>query len=144
MKTNNLYKQILNVLAAASLASATLMAQSSPGAVLHVTVPFGFTAGTRILPGGEYVVQPNLRGSIITIRDEKDRKAVMLLSHSGEPAVQNEKAQLTFWRYGNRYFLHRVTTFVGENSADLYVTAAERESASAAIHPVSIGIVAHR
>ena len=88
-----------------------LVAAASAQTARHIAVriPFDFVAGEKHLPAGRYIVR-RLTGdseTTLLIRSEDGRgNAVVITSDSG---VTPERAELTFRRRGDKYFLAKVS-----------------------------------
>jgi hypothetical protein len=93
----------------ALLMSTAAQAQSTH---LKVTVPFEFTAGTVLLPAGEYEVKtvgPS-GGPLLSIRSLNSDKGLYIGSNSCESLNPVADSKLVFHRYGEQYFLAEVWT----------------------------------
>lgn len=77
---------------------------------LHVSIPFAFDAGNKILPAGDYrvqVVNPSSDHSVLQIASTDGKSSVMVKTTDIQ-GQSSEKAKLTFRRYGDQYFLAQV------------------------------------
>src|SRR3974390_1460790 len=95
MKTNLLCVSLVAVLSAAAA-----FAQGPD--TMRVSVPFDFVVGHQTMPAGEYVVNPDVGGSVVALKN--GRAAAMIIG----PALHSlgdRGARLVFHRYGNTYFL---------------------------------------
>jgi hypothetical protein len=108
-------KQITRALATLglllTLAAAPTGALAAPGAQrLVVNVPFDFVAGGKVLPAGRYTITRVVRdsGRALLIRSADGRSSVTVLTNASEAG--GETPQVSFNRYGARYFLARVWT----------------------------------
>jgi len=95
---------ILTTLTLALLISVPLSAQT----IAKVAVPFDFTVGQTQMPAGTYEISPLSRATIL-IRDSKTAKSVLSLFNSEKPSRGDSTAKLEFHRYGDKYFLSRVS-----------------------------------
>ena len=69
-------------------------------------VPFEFAVGSKIVPAGEWVVQPaTMDGRVLVIRNTEASAGVFSTSSLVESKKPSEKCTLIFHRYGNSYFL---------------------------------------
>jgi hypothetical protein len=99
---------ILGLLLTLAAASQTASAQGARRLV--VNVPFDFVAGRELLPAGRYTITRAGRdsGRALLIRGEDGRNSVTVLTNAAEAG--GELPQVSFKRYGERYFLARVWT----------------------------------
>ncbi len=114
---------LLLTLAATSLN--TFAAQSSQRLV--VNVPFEFMAGSKLLPAGRYTITRAGRdsGRALFIRSEDGRASVTVLTNTAEAG--GELPQVSFKRYGERYFLNSVWTPGVEAARALPTSGIEKE-----------------
>jgi hypothetical protein len=86
----------------------TIDAQSSQP--LIATIPFGFNAGEKAYPPGEYEVQrgPSTATLTIRMRDGSNGGFVMVNPVQLKGMEGAKHAQLLFNRYGSKYFLREV------------------------------------
>lgn len=88
----------------AAICPLNLLAQNS----IRFTVPFDFTAGGKTFAAGPYYVEFP-RPLILAIFSADNRQSEMLIAHGGEASRSADSASLTFNKYGDRYFLERVS-----------------------------------
>ena len=119
---------IVGLVSAASLVGvATVRAQSN---AMRAVIPFEFKAGTASLPAGTYsVTQQGATGNAVQLRTTQ--AGVFLLASGASNGVGGAATQLTFNRYGDRYFLHQIR-FARDREFTLPATVAEREMIRAA------------
>ena len=94
-------KQVIQILAIASLLSATVAAQSpppSPGDI-SVFVPFEFRAGDSVLPRGGYTIYQEASG-LRLCGDELNCVGVSAMALVNDPT--SGQARLAFHRYANQ------------------------------------------
>jgi hypothetical protein len=103
-------KQIMRALMAVIIvAAAVVTATAQTGQRLVVHVPFDFVVGGRQMRAGDYTVRRITHESdtALIIRGADGREAAMVLtSASGK---EPSRAELTFRRYGEGYFLASVS-----------------------------------
>ena len=114
---------------------AHLMAQDS----IHVTIPFNFTVGSKPFAAGEYSVR-HLSSAAIAIRSADGSAQMIALTQGGEPSNTPGIAKLTFNRYGDRYFLSRVSET--DKGWKLIKSAVEKELIAKRSEPKALSIVA--
>ena len=107
------------VLTLANVATAA-RALSSNGAVL-AKVPFNFTVGHDQLPSGTYTISRDPWG-LVTMKNV-DRRFTVFVTTTFEPDLP-QGGKLVFRRYGDRYFLGKVSSTVF--SADFPVSKLEK------------------
>ena len=120
-------KQITTIVATLSLIVAlTALGIAGLGTTVTAHIPFDFTVNGKTLPAGKYrVMKGASQGTLIIKNAEKSASAVSIANNAD--GKMDGKAKLEFRRYGNRYFLARVTD--GSNASELPVTKAERKVA---------------
>ena len=75
---------------------------------VQFTIPFGFTVGPKSFAAGNYRVE-EATSQVLRIRSTDGRANMVVLTHSDEPGKNPGKAALSFHRYGDRYFLYKVS-----------------------------------
>ena len=123
--------KIINTLAGLVL----LLAVAAPlhaGSILNhemtVSVPFGFIAGDKSLPAGDYSVQVNPeRGSVVL--HQEGQSPLILLTNQRESTNTSPRGKLVFKRYGANFFLSEVWNQDNATGQALTPSAAEKEMA---------------
>ncbi|MBS1789941.1 MAG: hypothetical protein JST85_19615 [Acidobacteria bacterium] len=120
-------KQITTIVATLSLFVAmTVVGIAGLGTSLKAKIPFNFNVAGKALPAGNYIVMNGaVRGTLI-IRSVEKGNAVTTIVQNTDGKGDN-KASLTFRRYGNQYFFASVTD--GDKTSEALVTKAERAAA---------------
>lgn len=126
-------RKALLVLAVSSLCgilTAPLSAQTAHP-MGRFDIPFQFTVNGKSMPAGEYTVGVRTFDGMVEIESKgAHHRGAFSMTYPAGNAVSNQ-AMLTFHRYGNKYFLARVSR-PGENAIrGLAVSPAEREAAQA-------------
>ena len=124
-------KKIINTLTGLVL----LLAVAAPlhaGSILNhemtVSVPFGFIAGDKSLPAGDYSVQVNPeRGSVVL--HQEGQSPLILLTNQRESTNTPPRGKLVFKRYGANFFLSEVWNQDNATGQALTPSAAEKEMA---------------
>jgi hypothetical protein len=117
--------QLIQTAIAALTLAAAGYAQSAQD--LKVTVPFGFVAGSRTLPAGQYTVsQP---ANSVILRSAEGAPGVVMIANRVASPGRREIGKLVFHRYGDRYFLSEVWGTDRSTGSQLPRTAPERELA---------------
>jgi hypothetical protein len=112
---------------ASIVGGATLRAQTND---MRAVIPFEFKAGKASLPAGTYTVaRQGATGNAVVLRTL--RGGAILLPGAVADGVGGGDTQLTFHRYGDRYFLHQIR-FSRDREYTLPATTAEREMIRAA------------
>jgi hypothetical protein len=77
---------------------------------LEVNVPFEFHVGNSTLPAGKYVIHPleDSDFTVLEIRSADGSNSAFFDVQSVEAKVVPAKNEVTFQKYGNRYFLAKV------------------------------------
>ena len=112
-----------------------LLAVAAPlhaGSILNhemtVSVPFGFIAGDKSLPAGDYSVQVNPeRGSVVL--HQEGQRPLILLTNQRESTNTPPRGKLVFKRYGANFFLSEVWNQDNATGQALTPSAAEKEMA---------------
>ena len=112
-----------------------LLAVAAPlhaGSILNhemtVSVPFGFIAGDKSLPAGDYSVQVNPeRGSVVL--HQEGQTPLILLTNRRESANSPSRGKLVFKRYGANFFLSEVWNQDNATGQALTPSAREKEMA---------------
>jgi hypothetical protein len=101
--------------------------------LMVVSIPFAFTAGKMAFPAGDYTVEKqNESSSVLLIRRADCTAAAFVQSKPAERNSAQPLSQLTFHRYGNRYFLSQVWVAGSLRGRELPKSAEEKEQALAA------------
>lgn len=95
------------------LAMLSLIATFGPvGAVAQgpvwFAIPFGFTVGPKSLGAGVYSIRETTP-HMLQIQSRDGRANMMILANVSEPVQHQGLAVMTFERYGDRYFLEKVS-----------------------------------
>jgi len=126
-------RKALLVLAVSSLCgilTAPLGAQTA-APMSRYDIPFQFTANGKTMPAGQYIVGVRTVDGLVEIESKAaHQQAVFCLTHPAGIAAAGQST-LTFHRYGNRYFLERVSQQGEYKTRGLAVSPAEREAAKA-------------
>ena len=120
----NSLKQLIAAAGLAVLACTALQAQK---VVLKATIPFKFSAGQKLLPPGEYVIQEET-GYIVLNHEEQGKRtdAVILLTFGATTAARSfEGGALSFNNYGGEYFLTKIRNPHSTEGRQLPATARE-------------------
>ncbi len=72
------------------------------------SIPFGFTVGPKSLGAGVYSVCET-HPHILQIQSRDGRSNFMVLTTVSEPVLKQGLGAMTFQRYGDRYFLEKVS-----------------------------------
>jgi hypothetical protein len=104
-------------------------------------IPFAFTAGSKTLAPGTYLVQrSDVSPGIILVRGA--REGAFLIGQSASPNRADARPRLVFRRYGSRYFLREIW-FAGTSGRLVPETKADREeAANLAKKPASLAALA--
>jgi hypothetical protein len=123
-------KKIVSTLAGLVLllAVAPLYAGSILNHEMTVSVPFGFVAGDKFLPAGDYSVQVNQERGTVVLRQE-DQSPLMILTIRKESRSVPQRGRLVFQRYGTSFFLAEVWSQANATGQTLTPGAREKELA---------------
>jgi hypothetical protein len=109
-----------------TLAMSLLVSVPNIYAQTTATVPFAFTVGGSEMPAGTYTIRP-VSQSVIAIRDRNTGKAVLSFVQLEWAGNSDGTPKLVFNKYGNRYFLSRVSPGFGGNAMQVPISKLERE-----------------
>ncbi|HME08710.1 MAG TPA: hypothetical protein VKG25_16760 [Bryobacteraceae bacterium] len=76
--------------------------------IQHFTIPFGFNAGARSFAAGTYRVE-ELSPHILRIEGDHSSYNVVVIPNGDEPWKGPGQARMSFQRYGQDYFLSRLS-----------------------------------
>jgi len=132
-RRKNMTRKALLILAVSSLCgilTAPLSAQTAQP-MSRFDIPFQFTVNGRTMPAGEYTVAVRTFDGLVEI-DSKGahHRGAFSVTYPAGNAV-SDQAVLTFHRYGNKYFLARISQPGGYAIRGLAVSPAESETAKA-------------
>ena len=123
------------------LSTGLLHAQSSP--VEQFRTPFSFYVGDRGMPAGSYTVSKlEPFGNVLRIQDADASHSVFVLynsTHSIGPVAQGE---VTFNRYGDAYYISRLTVTGEDAGMEILRSKAEERTALAEQGKLSTASVA--
>jgi hypothetical protein len=88
-------------------ASTASFAQS--GAVAKADIPFAFQVGSTIMPAGTYTFSRD-GGNIMLLNGSKPHSQALSLVRAETGLKAPKVGTITFNKYGDRYFLHKVST----------------------------------
>jgi len=134
MKTSTLSTLVMLSLSAA-LGPVHLMAQGP----INVTIPFNFSVGSNSFAAGAYSVR-QIQPSVLMIESVDGRGKALTTTHTAEPNYTQGTAVLNFNRYGDRYFLSRVSNT--DRGWELIKPATERELIAKRAESSSVSVVA--
>ena len=119
----------------ATLGLLALLAAASAFAQQRMTfdVPFGFRAGTNIMPAGRYeVTQLSLASGLTGIACDACKVDVRVITNAGARNNEHTKGELVFNKYGDAYFLSSVRSPGSDVARVLPLSKAETETARSA------------
>jgi hypothetical protein len=110
---------VMGIVTALAGVAATAQAQD-----MRAVIPFEFKAAGRTLPAGTYFVTPLPGSSTFQLRSS--RGGVIFMVPGADRQETPNAPQLTFNKYGERYFLHQIR-LSDSREYTLRRTVAERE-----------------
>jgi hypothetical protein len=119
----------------ALLSPVALLAQSQ----LNATIPFEFTVGAKTFAPGDYSVR-HVSEYVLLIQSLKDGTGVMTMVQSGEVAKRGGSPVLIFNRYGDSYFLSKVSG--DDRGWRLHTSPAEKEMVGRVATPKPVIVAA--
>jgi hypothetical protein len=121
-----------------ALVCASLHAQTMD---MRATIPFAFRAGETAMPAGDYTIRHS--ASVLVLHKEGGGPSVLLLTNAASRPNPPADSQLTFGRYGERYFLSSVWSQGSAAGCEIPKSRAEKELARQTLRE-SIGIALRR
>lgn len=117
---------VLGLLLGLAVHTSQTFAAQATGRLVFVA-PFEFVAGDKTLPAGRYVVTrvSDAYPKALRIRRADGRASVTVLTNSAEAG--GELPQVSFKRYGERYFLSLVSAPGGESARSLPASSLEKQ-----------------
>src|SRR6266576_2456644 len=110
-----------------------LLAVAAPlhaGSILNhemtVSVPFGFIAGDKSLPAGDYSVQVNPERGSFVLHQEGQSPLILLTNRRESINTSLPRGKLVFKRYGANFFLSEVWNQDNATGQALTPSAAEK------------------
>jgi hypothetical protein len=115
---------LVSIIALAFMTALVTNAQSRPA--LRANVPFDFIVGDKTLAAGEYTVASiDQDATGIRVSGKNNHQNAIRLSNPVEAKGSNNRAMLTFHRYGEQYFLSQVW-MPGSEGREMLKSKAER------------------
>ncbi len=96
---------------------------------LRVDIPFEFRAGGNVLPAGLYRIDIDPFAKRLEFRSVEGTAGAFLAAHMADGDAAIGHGVVVFHKYGNNYFLRRVTGPGQGSGYELPRTSAERELA---------------
>lgn len=123
--------KLLSKLAVTSAVLALTFVSIANAQTMRVSIPFGFSAGDKVLPAGEYRVELNRSANRMLVNDVNGKDGCFLAVKVYRESGAVERGSLIFNRYGDRYFLAQVNAPGASQEALVFSNRTERESAKA-------------
>ena len=103
MKTS-IVRTLITLSVSAAIGPLSLLAQGP----IQFTAPFDFTVGNKNFASGEYRVAA-VAPQVLAIRSLDGRSTQVVIAQASQAKGKQSNAVLTFNRYGDRYFLSRLS-----------------------------------
>ena len=129
----------IRVLALCSLIATFGAVGAQAQAPVHFTIPFDFTVGRKAFAAGNYNVG-ELAPRVLLIRSENGHAALTVLANGDQPGKIPGKATLSFHRYGDQYFLFKVSN--SNQGWGLPQSVREKELIAASASPANLDVIA--
>ena len=105
MKTS-IVRTLITLSVSAAIGPLSLLAQGP----IQFTAPFDFTVGTKTFASGEYRLEvAAVLPQVLAIRSLDGRSSQMVIAQASQAKGKQSNAVVTFNRYGDRYFLSRLS-----------------------------------
>lgn len=111
---------------------------------IRVSVPFSFQAGGQSMPAGEYRVDLNQTGTVITLGPKSGQPSCFLIVKAHTGMGMPDRASLVFNKYGESYFLSDVNILGAPSGVEVFGSHAERELARVHGTPKPVTVLAAR
>jgi hypothetical protein len=124
-------KKSLVLLAVLALAAVVAVPASAQSSTLKANIPFEFSAGSRVMPAGDYTLDGSLSSSVVLIRSVDSSSAGYLSARASltAPGASSEQDKLIFHRVGDQYFLRQIVDGSRSLVRDIPMSSTERELA---------------
>ena len=136
-------KQAIRILTMFSLLLAvTAVSVSAQSRRSNINIPFSFNVGDKILPAGDYTVEPLRRDSdtVWLVENKSANDSVLFSTSPVWSSEPQEGTKLTFNRYDDQYFLSQIWS-PGENAGrELPMPKLEKTWARNGIRPETVVI----
>ena len=103
------------------------LVSASPIVSVRVDIPFAFSVNNQVLPAGSYEIVKNDNTTMLTIRNQADRKSIMFGVNTAQERRVPATAKVLFNRYGDQYFLSQIWT--RDSGQEVRKSKSEREAA---------------
>ena len=126
-------KKMLGCLSLAALAVVLTAPVSAQTVAVRASVPFDFIVGGRTMPAGDYVL--GTTGSFGLLRVQNAAAGIttaFVASNLADGPLDEDKAFVTFRRYGGDYFLAEIWNGSAATGRSIPVSPTEREKAKSA------------
>jgi len=97
---------------------------------LSVEIPFDYYAGSVAMPAGTYLIEGHTENRAILLVRNRRGSAHAIVATRPEGIVAGDRSELLFHRYGNTYFLARITDGTSGAVRRLPVSDKEKEMAA--------------
>ena len=120
------------------LTAITVSAQSERSKVTNI--PFNFIVGQKILPAGEYTIEPNRKDSenVWLVQSRDGHITALFTTMSVRASETQEKTKFVFHKYGDRYFLSQIWRAGDNGGRELRMSRPERELTKNAVERETI------
>jgi hypothetical protein len=132
---NTIVRSLFTLGLSALLSPVALLAQSH----INATIPFDFTVGAKSFPAGDYSVK-QVSENVLLIQSITDGTGVMTMVLPSETTKKAGTPVLTFNRYGDSYFLSKVSG--DDRGWKLHQSAVEKEMVAKVPTPKPVVVAA--
>ena len=94
---------------------------------LRAEIPFDFMIGKKKFPKGEYTIESVNDGGAMLLRKDKGGKAINFVTIK-DKQTDKHKSKLLFRRYGDQYFLARISDGTSQTVFKIEKSGAEKKS----------------
>jgi hypothetical protein len=132
---NTIVRILVTLSISAFLSPVALFAQSQ----INATIPFDFTIGAKSFTAGDYTVR-QVNEHVLLIQSVKGGTGVITMVLPGETTKRPGTPVLTFNRYGDSYFLSKVSA--DDRGWTLHTSPAEKEMVARVPSPKPVIVAA--
>src|SRR5215213_5433123 len=111
--------------------------KAQPGASFEIKIPFDFVVKDKNFPAGKYKVGRFNRANpdILILKSIDEKKKIIFLSQRLSDKSPKRQSELTFYRFGNIYFLNSIWESGETTGSQLVPGASERRQQRRAKEP---------
>jgi hypothetical protein len=114
-------KHLLHSFSMILLAAISACAQDT----IKIRIPFSFHVGNSVMPSGYYTADTNIGTSVLRLRSDDGKSAVMILSAHVQANAPSAQTKMVFHKYADKYFLYQCWTAGNKMGTELHKSKSE-------------------